>query len=255
MPGLLPAGARGGLLAPLKAGSFLRGHPRLLPLALAPFLVNLGLFALLIWLGYSRFGAWVRAFLPLDQGWWWVLLYYLLAALVALNLLALQVFLFAVVGGVIAAPFLEVLTRRVEALAVASAPQSWAEVGWLAEILRVAGQAFKRLALYAGVMLCLLALNLLPVLGSLLYAVLALAATCCFLALEFLDYPLDRRDLTFRQKLGYLRGLGLRGFCFGAAVCLIGMAPLVNLLLLPLAAVGGTLLYLESPLPAKPPAF
>lgn len=254
MSGLLPPGPRGGLLAPLKAWSFLWGQKRLLPLAVAPFLINLGLFTLSFWLGYSRFGSWVRSFLPLGEGWWWEVLYYLLAGLVALVLLVLQVYLFAVVGGVIASPFLEALTRRVEALAVPQAPGGWAQVGWLAEISRVAGQAVKRLALFVAVMLLLLALNLLPVLGNLLYAALALVATCCFLALEFLDYPLDRRGLTFRQKLSYLRGLGFRGFSFGAAVCLMGMVPLVNLLLLPLAAVGATLLYLDDPLPPRPTA-
>lgn len=254
MPGLLPPGARGGFLAPLKAWSFLWGHGRLLPLAVAPFLINLGLFALFFWLGYSRFGSWVRALLPLGEGWWWQVLHYLLAVLAALVLLVLQVYLFAVVGGIIASPFLEALTRRVEVLAAPGSPQGWAQVGWLAEILRVAGQAVKRLALFVAVMLALLALNLLPVVGSLLYGLLALAATCCFLACEFLDYPLDRRGLTFRQKLSYLRGLGLRGLGFGAAVCLMGMVPLVNLLLLPLAAVGGTLLYLETPQPSPPKA-
>ncbi len=250
MPPLLPAGPRGGLLAPLKGWSFLWRHRGLLPLALAPFLINLGLFALFLWLGYSRLGGWVRSFLPLEQGWWWVLVYYLLAALVGLFLLAAQVYLFAVVGGIIASPFLEALTRRVEALAAPDAPAGWSQAGVLSELARVAGQACKRLLLYAAVMLLIFLLNLLPVLGSLLYAVLALVATCLFLALEFLDYPLDRRGLSLRQKLGYLRGLGLRGLCFGAAVCLLGLVPLVNLLLLPLGAVGGTLLYLDSPPPA-----
>jgi CysZ protein len=252
MPPLLPAGPRGGFLAPLRGWSFLWAHRGLLPLALAPFLINLGLFALFLWFGYSRFGSWVRTFLPLEQGWWWVLVYYLLAVLVGGFLLAVQVYLFAVVGGVIASPFLEALTRRVEALAAPGQPAAWSQAGWLSELARVAGQALKRLLLYLGVMLLLLTLNLLPVLGSLLYAVLALAATCGFLAGEFLDYALDRRGLSLRQKLAYLRGLGLRGLCFGAAVCLMGMVPLVNLLLLPLAAVGGTLIYLDSPLPPRP---
>jgi CysZ protein len=254
MPPLLPAGPWGGFVAPLHGWRFLWTHRRLLPLALAPFLISLGLFALFMWLGFSRLGAWARSFLPLDQGWWWVLLYYLLAVLLALLLWALQVYVLAMVGGVLASPFLEALTRRVEALVTPQAPQGWAQASWLADLIRVAGQAFTRLMLYAGVMLLLLSLNLLPVLGSLLYALLALAVTCWFLAWEFLDYPLDRRGYSLRRKLGYLRGLGLRGFCFGAAVCLLGLAPLINLLLLPLAAVGGTLLYLDIPLPASPVA-
>ncbi|MFH1036162.1 MAG: EI24 domain-containing protein [Pseudomonadota bacterium] len=254
MPAFLPAGFRGGFLAPFKGWTFLWSHRGLLPLAVAPFLINLLLFALLLWLGFSHLAPWVRSLLPLEQGWWWVLIYYLLAVLLGLFLLAAQVYLFAVVGGVIASPFLEALTRRVEALAAPGAPGGWSQAGVLSELARVAGQALKRLLLYAAVMLALLALNLLPVLGSLLYAVLALLATCVFLALEFLDYPLDRRGLSLGQKLGYLRGLGARGLGFGAAVCLLGLAPLINLMLLPLAAVGGTLLYLDSPLPDSPPS-
>lgn len=43
-------------------------------------------------------------------------------------------------------------------------------------------------------------------------------------------------------------GLGWLGF--GSAVLVIGLVPVVNFALLPLAAMGGTLLYLERPLSA-----
>lgn len=248
-PGLL-----GGLKAPLAAWSFLWRNPRLLPLAAAPFLINLALFVLAFWLGYGRLSGWVRSWLPEGQGWWWALAGFLLGALVGLFLLAAMVYVFALVGGVIASPFLEALTRRVEDLASPQARGQWQEVGFLAEILRVAGQSLKKLLLYLAVMLLLLLLNLLPGLGTGLYALAAFIATCFFLALEFLDYPLDRRGLKLGGKLSYLKGLGLTGLGFGAGVLVLGIIPLLNLLLLPLAAVGGTLLYLDSqPSPPLPP--
>lgn len=245
----LSPGALGGLGAPVKALGFLARHARLWPLAIAPFLINLALFALFFWFGYSRFDQWLDALLPTGQGWWWLVLYYFLAVLAVLLLLVVQVYLFAVVGGVVAAPFLEALTQRVEELAAPDQAAAWTSRGILGEILRVAGQALKKLLLYALVMGLLLLLNLVPGPGTALYAGLAFLATCFFLTLEFTDYPLDRRGLSLTAKLGYVRRLGLRGLGFGAAVFVLGLVPLVNLALLPLAAVGGTLLYLDEPLP------
>lgn len=248
MPPWLAPGPLGGLTAPVKALGFIVRHGGLWPLAFTPFLINLALFALFFWFGYSRFSQWLDALLPVGQGWWWLILYYVLAVLAVLLLLVVQVYLFAVVGGVVAAPFLEALTQRVEELAAPNQAADWTPRGIFSEILRVAGQALKKLLLYALVMGLLLLLNLFPGPGTALYAGLAFVATCYFLALEFTDYPLDRRGLTLTAKLGYVRRLGLRGLAFGAAVFLLGLMPLINLALLPLAAVGGTLLYLDAPL-------
>jgi CysZ protein len=179
---------------------------------------------------------------------WW-----LLAVLVVLLLLVVQVYLFALVGSVVAAPFLEILTQRVEETAAPAVAAAWASAGFFREMLRVAGQALKKLMLYVLVMGLLLALNLLPGLGTALYAVLAFVTTCFFLTLEFVDYPLDRRGQSLTAKLAYVRRLGLRGLGFGAAVFILGLIPVANLAFLPLSAVGGTLLYLDHPLPPPEP--
>lgn len=247
----LASGPLGGLSAPVRGLGFIARHSRLWPLAIAPFLINLALFALFFWFSYSRFSQWLDALLPTGEGWWWLVLYYFLAVLAVLLLLVVQVYLFAVVGSVVAAPFLELLTQRAEELATPGQAPAWESRGIFSEILRVAGQALKKLILYVLVMGLLLLVNLLPGLGAALYAGLAFVATCYFLALEFLDYPLDRRGLSLTAKMGYVRRLGLRGLSFGAAVFGLGLTPVVNLALLPLAAVGGTLLYLDAPLPGR----
>ena len=106
-----------------------------------------------------------------------------------------------------------------------------------------------RLLIYLAVMLPLLLINLIPGLGGAVYAVAAWLVTAYFLALEFLDYPLDRRGLSLKEKSRYVRSLGLGWLGFGSAVLVIGLVPVVNFTLLPLAAMGGTLVYLERPLP------
>jgi len=238
--------------APLRALGLIWRHKRLWPLAAAPFFLNLALFAIAFWLSYQYLGQWVRGLLPGGEGWWWAALMYFLLVLLVLALLALEIYLFAVVGRVVAEPFLELLTRRAEALAAGAPPgAAWSDSGLLRDVLRVLRQGLLRLAIYLGVMLPLLLLNFIPGLGGAVYAVLAWLVTAYFLALEFLDYPLDRRGLSFKEKSRYVRSLGLGWLGFGSAVLLIGLVPVVNFTLLPLAAVGGTLLYLERPLPPR----
>ena len=236
--------------APLRALSFLARHKRLWPLAAAPFFLNLALFALAFWLSYTYLGGWVRGLLPAGEGWWWAALLYLLLVLLVLALLALEIYLFAVVGRVISEPFLELLTRRTEALATGNPPGAgWVDSGLWRDVLRVLRQSMMRLVIYLGVMLPLLLLNFIPGLGGMVYAGLAWLVTAYFLALEFMDYPLDRRGLSLKEKSRYVRGLGLGWLGFGSAVLVIGLVPVINFTLLPLAAVGGTLVYLERPLP------
>ena len=94
-----------GFSAPLRGGGFLLRRPRLWALAIAPFLINLGLFVLFFWFSYTRFDQWVRSVVPAAEGWWWVALIYLLTALVVILLLVVEVYLFAVVGNLLACPF------------------------------------------------------------------------------------------------------------------------------------------------------
>lgn len=239
--------------APLKALGFIRRHRSLWWLAALPFLVNLALFVLLFWLGYSYLDQWVQGLIPGGEGWWWQALTYLLIVLLVLALLAMGVYLFAVVGAIISAPFLELLTAKAEGL-VKGVPRGAPQIdtGLARGIWRVIRQSLMRLIMFLAVMLPLLLLNLIPGLGGLIYSGLAWLVTSFFLALEFMDYPLDRRGLGLGQKIAYVRGMGLGWLGFGGAVLLMGLVPIVNFALLSLAAVGGTLLYLQKPLPAPP---
>lgn len=236
--------------APLRALGFLWDHKRLWPLAAAPFFLNLVLFVLAFWLSYTYLGDWVRGLLSGDGGWWWAALLYLLLVLMVLALLVVQIYFFAVVGSMLSAPFLELLTRRTETLVPGMPPGApWAESGLAREVWRVLRQSLMRLLIYLAVMLPLLLLTFIPGVGGVVYAGLAWLFTAYFLALEFMDYPLDRRGLSLKEKSRYVRGMGLGWLGFGSAVLVLGLVPVVNFALLPLAAVGGTLLYLERPLP------
>ena len=91
--------------------------------------------------------------------------------------------------------------------------------------------------------LVLLSLHLLPVIGGALWSVVANAWTAGWLAGAYLDAPMARHLYPFRDVQGVIGDRLRLCFGFGAAVFVIVWIPVVNVFLIPLASVGGTLLY------------
>jgi CysZ protein len=75
--------------------------------------------------------------------------------------------------------------------------------------------------------------------------VLGVSTTVTLTCLDFLDPPLERRRLGFRQKLGIIAKSLPQSAGFGLASLLWGSIPLVNLITIPLCVVAGTLFFCE----------
>ena len=94
-------------------------------------------------------------------------------------------------------------------------------------------------------MILLLIINFIPILGSILYIVIAFVFSAKDITVEYLDYPLDRRNikdenkkLLYKNNKGYYYG-------FGTAILLITLIPVLNLILISISTVGATLMYLN----------
>lgn len=114
------------------------------------------------------------------------------------------------------------------------------------------------LALFLVVHGFILGVNLIPGIGTALWPILASLWTMLWSASEFLAAPVARHTMPYalvRRVIGARLGLCLG---FGAAVYLLLWIPILNLFFIPLAVVGGTLLFrglqLTGDLPASQPA-
>ncbi len=218
-----------------------------------PFCLNLLAFAAATFLLVSQIGVvaeaiseWLR--MP-DPGVWyewiWIGPLRLATEIVRWTLLALLAvlvyFSFTLVGGILASPLLELLSRRVEEIATgAEAPAP----GFGASF-RVALEETKRGLCFLGVEALILGLGLVPGLQP-LAAAAAVAFAVLFLPLNYAGYALDRRELSFAARRAWLRREPAVVAGFGVGAFATFLIPGLNFLCLPWLVTAGTLLVLEA---------
>ncbi len=257
-------------LSALPAGAwYLFGHRNLWPFAAAPLIVNLLLYVflgglavayvlpvLVGWLTPTTFPwwlSWVEPVLRPFLGWLvWLLSLLLLAVVGALS--------FTAVGSVIAAPFLDLLSEKVENLELGRSLGRPFSLGALMEdATRTVVQACLKLTVVATLFVATLPLLIVPVIGGVAVTVINSYFAIWYLAAEFLDLPMSRAGWSLTQRRAWLQRRRGAVFGFGAAVYLVCMVPLMGFLVLPVAAVSGTRLFVtlcdpsELPAPSEPP--
>jgi CysZ protein len=224
-------------------------HPRLIGFVVAPALINTLLFvgllaALSTWGGGWATGlldgvidgehAWYLVpFVWLIRVFWWLFL----AALIG----ALSFVTVYLVGGVIAAPFNEVLSEKVEAIRLGTPEPPFDLKKMLSDALFAMGQELRRVAFLIIVFLVLLPLHFVPVFGTFIWAWVGFL----ILAMDQLDIPMARHRYRFVDRVSALKRNMLVGTGFGAACAAFLWVPLLNFLCLPAAVVGGTLFYAD----------
>ena len=246
-----------------RALTLLRSHSELWRWCWLPLALNVLAFGLAAWIFLANLEAlsgFLREMIAVADParwyeWLWVGPLRLLGWLVKwimLLVFALAVYvLFTLVGGVLASPFLDVLSERLEWIVTGRVETG---PGGLQAVLRSAGRALreetKRMGFLLAVQLLFLALAFLPglqplvVLANLIFAAL-------FVSLDYTGYVLDRRGIRFQQRRRWIwRNRGAM-FGFGATALGTFLIPGLNFLCLPWLVSAGTLLALEAGPPER----
>jgi len=224
-----------GFLLPLKGGEVLLHHRRLWPFALAPLLLNIVLYLAAFFLLAHYYKEWFGLALAPPQHWYLLVGYYVLRLLALLVVAALLLFSFVLVGTVLAAPFLELLSARVEALLSGQREES--RVSFL-QFIADCGRTVGHSLLCLGLLVAAVPLNFLPGLGHMAWLLLS----WLLLAYNFATFAMDRRRMTFGAKWRWLLAEWAATLGFGAALFVMMAIPIVGFVLLPVATVAGTLL-------------
>jgi CysZ protein len=235
-----------GFWAPLNGLGFLWRNRALWKFVWIPMLINVVVFVGLGTVFVAFFSSLIHLLLPQGDAWYWAVLSVLLWVVGSLLLVIFFLFAFTVVGNMIGGPFNDVLSERVERMVRGDLEASAASFGQQVRYVgRSAVESLKLLLFYLVGWVVLLLWNLIPGLGTVIYAVTTGAWTFLFLALEFGDYYLARHWIRFRARWSRIWTHRWASLGFGAGSALLLVIPLLNLLLIPAAVTGATLLWLR----------
>ena len=229
--------------------SMLLRHPGLWIWAIIPFLLNVVLFGLLLWGGWHFGGGWIERHMFAETAWWWDALGWILAVLLWLVMLLAVVFLFVPLASLLAAPFNDILSEKVEIILTGASVDESFSIRSLMRAVAVGLRTTIRLTLTTFALLLLVfPLNFIPGIGSLMATFLSTAITIRFLSLEYTSYSMDRRYYDYAHRSGFLRRNRARTIGLGAMAFLLMMVPVLNALFIPVSAVAGTLLFCDAEL-------
>lgn len=224
----------------LVRGLQLLTEPDLRPFIVWPLIVNCLLFSAAIYLLTQYFGYWVDTGLRILPN-WLQFIDWLLWPLFALLVLIGVYFSFATLAGLIAAPFNGLLAERVEQRQRGELliEENWKTV--LATVPRALQREVQKLSYYLPRILLLLLLLWVPILGPIAWFLFG----AWMMAIQYCDYPMDNNRIPFGQMRQLLRQRRLTALGFGSLVSLAMLVPVLNLVIMPAAVIGATLLWLE----------
>jgi len=231
------------------AGYFLRGlgmifQPGLRQFVMVPLAANILLFSLMGWGLFQLVSDFYDAALLSVPEWLqfltWIItpLLWLVGSLMTGYVSTLAVLL-------LTSPFHALLSERVEELVTGEPIPSSDSFGRvLLEVPRAFLREVRKLLTYLPVALGMLLLTIIPVLNA--FAPLGwFLLGAWMMSLQFIDYPMDNHRLPFRDVREACAAKRASTIGFGGTVAFFTGIPLVNLIVIPAAVIGATLLWCD----------
>lgn len=209
-----------------------------------PFILNIILLSAVFYLSWSATVPMVKNLL--TGGEWYIRMLSMMVKPVISVLLALgTVIIYSAAGGIVTAPFLDLLSEKTERLAgVPEGGEKFSILSMISDIYRALMNSIRLLLIIILINIVLLILFILPG-GSFLYSITGFFTSIFFYGFQFYDFPLERMKLPFSEKLGLCWRWRRTVAGTGAAFLVLSFIPVIGFLGLNLATVGATLLFAE----------
>jgi CysZ protein len=218
-------------------------RPGLRRFVLLPLLINMLIFSGMIYIGASYFDQAMDRLLPESVGW----VSYLLWPLFALLVLVSSFYSFTLVANLVGSPFndrlSEMVSQRLGAPGTTDRGRSLVGDIWLS----IKGELRKWLyflTLFLTLLLLWLLTLWIPPL-TLLMPLLWLLLGTWMMSVEYTDYPMTNRDMSFAEKRAWLRKHRWLAIGFGGATLGATLIPIVNFAVMPAAVAGATILWVR----------
>ena len=209
--------------------------------AVMPLLINIVLFASLIWFGYEQFSPlvdYMMSGVPAIFNFLRWIIWIIISTFTAIFVF----FTFTPIANIVAAPFNALLSEKIEirltgkAIGANSSFMKMARDSFLSQIRKLVYIFF-----WSAVLLLISLIPLVNFAAPFLWVIFG----SWLLSLEYLDYPMGNHELNFRRQkqiLSARKGLSLG---YGSSVMVLTSIPLLNFIVMPVAVAGATVLWVE----------
>jgi CysZ protein len=158
--------------------------------------------------------------------------------------LLLGTWTFSLTATIIASPFLGELSKQVELATSGNSISQFVETSLWRQILPALAREMRKLAYHLPRLALLLLLTVIPVI-NVIAPIAWLGFGAWMMAAQFSDYANENRGHPFGDTLARLRNRRLSALGFGGCTAIAMAIPLLNFFVVPVAVVGGTLLWRE----------
>lgn len=216
--------------------------------ALIPVILSLILYTFMFVVMVFKLDDIIQLFLPsVEDSIFWKAIMVVLWIVVMAAVVVAAYFLFVPIMNVIACPFNEKLSEKVEVILLHKESPPFIFKVFVQETAITIFQEIVKLLIYAVIMLPLLLLNfLIPVAGPVIFILIGGFITSLYLSYDQLDRCFSRHTMPIGMRLGFMKRYFWRSLGLGTAGVLLLLIPGAVFLVLPGSVAGGAMLFLES---------
>ncbi|HEY5923732.1 MAG TPA: EI24 domain-containing protein [Kofleriaceae bacterium] len=227
----------------LRGAAYLARHPRLWVWVIAPAILAVIILVVVVGSILGALSGPIAALAASLPGSWADNVLKLIAGIV---LFVASVSIFVSLAALIAAPFNEELSESIEEQVTGVPGPKFRFGKFLVDLVIGMAHAARRVSIYVVVMGTLLIVGVaVPVIGTVIAAVLGGIATARFASYDAFDAVWARRRWRYRQKTAYLREHRWRTLGMGGAVAVLLVIPGVNVIGLAIGATAATLRVID----------
>lgn len=220
-------------------------YPKLILLSIIPFIINLLLYSFILFYSLYRLKPKIISLAGLENSPDALnyILYFFLTVVVFFILIIISYIIFTIFSGLFTGPFNENISKFIEEKITSQITVS--EYGFFKDLLINIKSEIAKLILYISVIIILFFIGFLPIIGSIFTMIALFLFSCFYSALDFLDYPMARKNYSLMWKIKSILSKPSLSFGFGLSASLFLVIPFINILLKPIFVVAGTLMYFK----------
>ena len=228
----------------LLRGARLLRHPKLRAFVIVPLIVNVLIFSALITWGLGNLITWVEGWMAWLPD-WLGFLEWVLWPLIGIAVALVTGYAFTAVALLIASPFNALLAEKAEELITGEPVAGLEGLGpALMSVPRGVFREIAKLLYYVPMAVFVLIVSFIPAVNA-IAPLLWLLLGAWMMSLQFVDYPMDNHQRSFRDVRAAVARERLSSLGFGGLVAACASIPVVNFFVVPAAVVGATILYVE----------